>query len=99
MSDQSVLIDGYCYELPAVYTRTGLDDDPAECRYAHWLMAGSEEWEVVVRTKIRATRELGQKRIDGTTCLIFECDDGRIRAVVMTAAVARRRPLELPYVR
>ncbi len=96
MSDQSVLIDGYCYELPTHF-KVEVDAMDSHFGARHWLTADNEEWDIAVVTRIRAVRELGCKRVDGHTCLVFICDDGRIRAVVMTAAVARRRPLEVRH--
>lgn len=92
--DQSVLIDGYCFELPEYFKADAPGAMESHFGAQHWLLADNEDWATQVVTRIRAVRELGQKRVDGHMCLVFLCDDGRVRAVVMTAAVARRRPLE-----
>lgn len=63
---------GYCYEFTV-----GGD----------WRGGPSDDWDTEIYTPAGGERKLGAKYIDGTLCAVFECPDGRLRAV--TAASVR----------
>lgn len=75
-------IDGCCYALPrgaglSVITRSD-----------NWAKMPDDRWETEIATEARATLKLGSRQIDGAPCMVFKCDDGRVRAIVMAAARA-----------
>ena len=53
-----------------------------------WHGAGQFDW-YPAESNETATKVLGSIRAHGLTCLVFECADGRVRAVPMKAAEAR----------
>lgn len=73
MSDDSLLLNGYCYELAPEWNILGWSRTPNDC------------WETRMISRRRAVAKLGERHIDGAPCMVFRCDDNKIRAVVMSA--------------
>ena len=72
--------NGYAYELEGV---------ASEC----WADCADSFWDTVMVSDEdkRAIRELGTRQIDDATCMVFECADGRVRAVTKCKECERYR--------
>lgn len=79
LTASTMAFDGYVYELQEDAT-------------FDWLTAPPEAWEITVVSKSedskRAAQELGAVLIDDTMCMVFLCNDRRVRAITMVAARA-----------
>lgn len=64
------MASGYCYELE---------------EGARPFASSDESWDTEVYEPTGGEAWRGQRRIDGETCQIFECPDGRFRAQVTSA--------------
>ncbi len=62
---------GYCFQLNS--------GSP------NWKDAKDERWEIEVYSPTGTEKRKGHRRIDGYSCVVFRCPDGKYRAQTMTA--------------
>ncbi len=71
---------GYCFELRARCREKDPTSRRARAWRRYWRRADDERWDTEVYTPTGTEREVGTRRIDGTPCRVWACQDGLYRA-------------------